>query len=108
MKYSLVSGYSTDKVPEGMELMYIHTTMSGFTRMESTGDLGSRFGFPSLIQAIAHQVAHHHFSLSNSTLREDSVVIHMLIKSSWLSANSHSAKNGYAHSLSISSLPCDQ
>eukprot|EP00971_Amphidinium_carterae_P342860 6482312-Amphidinium_carterae.1 len=108
MKFALVNGYSTDKVPEGKELMYIHTTMSTFKRLELSGDLGSRFGFPSLIQAIAHQVCHDHFSLSNSTLRADSVIVHMLIDSVWLADHSHSATNGYAHSRSISSLPTDQ
>eukprot|EP00971_Amphidinium_carterae_P087908 1739493-Amphidinium_carterae.1 len=107
-KYALVSGYSSDRVPEGHEIIYVHSTMSTFKRLGLSGNLGSRFGFPSLIQAIAHQVCHDHFSLSNSTLREDSIVVHMLIKSTWLSEHSHVAKNGYAKSRSISSLPTDQ
>eukprot|EP00971_Amphidinium_carterae_P203445 4037382-Amphidinium_carterae.1 len=109
-KHSLVNGLSSEfnPVPEGYELKFIHSSVSNFKRMELTGDLGSRFAFPSLVQAIAHQVTHHHFALSNSTLREDSVVIHLWVKSAWLSTNSHSAKNGYAHSVSISSLPTDQ
>eukprot|EP00971_Amphidinium_carterae_P073344 1450254-Amphidinium_carterae.1 len=75
--------------------------------MHFTGDYGSRYMFPSLVQAVAHQVAHHHFGFSSSTLREDSVVIHLLVKSEWMASNGRSAINGYAYSAMVDSLPIE-
>eukprot|EP00971_Amphidinium_carterae_P244138 4847605-Amphidinium_carterae.1 len=50
MKHCLMNGLNSEfnQVPDGFELKFIHTTMSTFTRMELTGDLGSRYAFPSL------------------------------------------------------------
>eukprot|EP00971_Amphidinium_carterae_P303265 6025948-Amphidinium_carterae.1 len=53
---------------------------------------------PSLVQCVAHQVSHHHYQLSGSTLRDDSVIIHLLVKSDWVESKGHTATNGYAYS----------
>eukprot|EP00971_Amphidinium_carterae_P082496 1631564-Amphidinium_carterae.1 len=52
--------------------------------MEASANFGQRYIFSSMVQCIAHQVSHHHYSLSASALKEDSIVLQVLIKNEWL------------------------
>eukprot|EP00971_Amphidinium_carterae_P112184 2222014-Amphidinium_carterae.1 len=73
--------------------------------MSESQDFGNRFLFRSGVQCIYHQVAHHHFQLSSSQIKSDSIVLQLLVKETHLQQNSQEAVNGFCRSLNVSSLP---
>eukprot|EP00971_Amphidinium_carterae_P171085 3390650-Amphidinium_carterae.1 len=73
--------------------------------MQLASNFGQRYVFDSLTQCIAHQVSHHHYALSASTLKEDSIVLQVLIKSDWLETTGRAAVNGYCYSVMLDSMP---
>eukprot|EP00971_Amphidinium_carterae_P046064 906368-Amphidinium_carterae.1 len=107
-QYSVINGYSSDAIPPDHTLLYVHTSQSNFRRMALLGDIGARYGFSSHLQSIAHQVVHDHFALSQSSLRPDSIIAHLIVKTSWMMENSVEAKNGYARSRSFKSMPVNE
>eukprot|EP00971_Amphidinium_carterae_P063009 1246921-Amphidinium_carterae.1 len=100
-QHVVVNAYSKDPTEEvaGYSLHYLHSTRSTLRRMAETKDFGNRFLFPSGLQCIYHQVAHHHFQLSPSQIKSDSIVIQLLVKDTHLQQHSKEAVNGFCRSL---------
>eukprot|EP00971_Amphidinium_carterae_P205288 4074499-Amphidinium_carterae.1 len=76
--------------------------------MADTEDFQNRFLFRSGLQCAMHQLAHHHFQLSQSAIKHDSIILQLLVKNTHLEQHGQEAVNGFCKSLSIGTLPFSQ
>eukprot|EP00971_Amphidinium_carterae_P278527 5528921-Amphidinium_carterae.1 len=107
--HTLINGLNADPddVPAGYCLKFIHSSQATLKKMLGDGNYGQRYIFDSLCQCVAHQVSHHHYGLSTSTLRDDSVIIQLYVQSDWVESNGHPAVNGYCYSTVVDTLPVE-
>eukprot|EP00971_Amphidinium_carterae_P093510 1850615-Amphidinium_carterae.1 len=106
-QHVVVNGFNKNpsETVTGYKVCYLHSTTSTLKRMSESQNFGSRFLFPSSLQCICHQAAHHHFQLSASQIKSDSLVLQLLVKQEFLDQNSTVATNGYSRSWNVTSLP---
>eukprot|EP00971_Amphidinium_carterae_P134573 2667134-Amphidinium_carterae.1 len=93
---------------EGFSLWYLHSSVATLKRLTSEGDLQSKFLFKSGLQCAFHQLAHHHFQLSVSSIRPDSIILQVLVKNTHIEEHGKEATNGWCKSMSIQTLPISQ
>eukprot|EP00971_Amphidinium_carterae_P060126 1189875-Amphidinium_carterae.1 len=75
------------------------------TKLVAEGDLKSRYLFRSALQCAFHQIAHDHFELSQSCIREDSVILQLHVKDAFIEEHGRQAINGFLKSVSVQHLP---
>eukprot|EP00971_Amphidinium_carterae_P070963 1403136-Amphidinium_carterae.1 len=94
-QHVMVNGLNQDPTQQvpGYKLCYLHSTTSTLRRMSESQNFGNRFLFPSSLQCIHHQAAHHHFELSASQIKSDSLVLQVMVKEEFLQQNSKVAVN---------------